>query len=50
MVKIRFKSTYYKGREDHKMGITEIIFIVIITISLGGCLVYSIIENNKKNK
>ena len=32
------------------MGITEIIFIVIITISLGGCLVYSIIENNKKNK
>lgn len=32
------------------MGITEIIFIVIVAISLGGCLVYSVVENNKKNK
>ncbi len=30
------------------MGIQEIIFIGIVGHALGGCLVYSIIENNKK--
>ncbi len=30
------------------MGIQEIIFIGIVGLSLGGCLVYGIIENNKK--
>lgn len=30
------------------MGIRQIIFIGIVGLSLGGCLVYSIIENNKK--
>jgi hypothetical protein len=34
--------------EECKMGIQEIIFIGIVGLSLGGCLVYSIIENNKK--
>lgn len=32
------------------MGIQEIIFIGIVAVALGGCLIYSIIENNKKNK
>ena len=31
------------------MAITEIIFIGLVAISLGGCFIYSLIEN-KKNK
>lgn len=30
------------------MGITEIVFISLVAVSLGGCLVYSLIENKKK--
>lgn len=30
------------------MGVTEIVFIAIVTISLGGCLLYSIYESKKK--
>ena len=33
-----------------EMGIKEIIFIGIMAIPLGGCLVYSIIENKKNSK
>ena len=27
------------------MGVTEIVFITIVTVSLGGCLLYSIYES-----
>lgn len=30
------------------MGVTEIIFIAIVAISLGGCLLYSIYETKNK--
>ncbi len=30
------------------MGVTEIVFITIVTVSLGGCLLYSIYESKKK--
>ncbi len=30
------------------MGVSEIVFIAIVAVSLGGCLVFSIIENKKK--
>lgn len=30
------------------MGVQEVIFIAIVAVALGGCLVYSIIENKKK--
>lgn len=30
------------------MGVSEIVFITIVAISLGGCLVFSIIESKKK--
>lgn len=30
------------------MGVTEIVFITIVTVSLGGCLLYGIYESKKK--
>ena len=30
------------------MGVTEIVFITNVTVSLGGCLLYSIYESKKK--
>ena len=32
------------------MGAVEIILIALVAVSLGGCLVYSIMENAKNNK
>lgn len=30
------------------MGVTEVVFVAIVSVALGGCLIYSIYENNKK--
>lgn len=32
------------------MGISEIVFVGLVAISLGGCFVYSIFENKKNNQ
>lgn len=32
------------------MGISEVIFVGLVAISLGGCFVYSIIENKKNGE
>ncbi len=37
-----------RDKEEQDMGLQEVIFIGIMAISLGGCLVYSILENKKK--
>ena len=31
------------------MGIAEIVFVGLVAVSLGGCFVYSIIENKKNS-
>lgn len=30
------------------MGVVEIVLITIVSVSLGGCLLYSVLENKKK--
>lgn len=41
------RATKNSGREVRKMGAAEVIIVGLVAISLGGCMVYSLIENKK---